>query len=151
MERSERGDRGVHAGKTVRARIEALHKGQEPHGAATPRIAGTPFGGRGHRQQGEESHLENQQQHVADRDVEIMARGIYRPIYGYDDRVIKKAVNPYPAWPIRKPIVDWQTKLARAGERVALAPKVELINANDEKDADDELNDAVGRCHKLVG
>src|SRR6266536_771762 len=66
-----------------------------------------------------------------------------------NDRVIKKAVNPHPPRPIRNGLVDRELPLARLRHVIALAPEIELVNSDDEKNADDQLYDPVGQLHKV--
>lgn len=147
MEGSERGHRSVHAGKAVGAPVKTLHKGEKFFRPAPPHHARAPFGRCRDGNQQEKEHLETEEQHVAQSDVEILARRRNRPVDGHDDGVIEKAVNPDPARAIRDAIVNRQPEFAGFGHVIPLAPEIELVNTHDQKRADDELNDAVDRLH----
>src|SRR5258706_2368751 len=147
IERGQRRDRHVHAGKTVGARVEALNQREEALGTAAPGFFLPPALGRGHGKGDEEGHLENQQQDEAAGDPGELARRPDGPVDVEDHGIIEKAVDPHPAGAVGNPVVGRELQLARRRERVPLAPEIKLVDADDEKNAERQVQDVIGEVH----
>src|SRR5438876_1826535 len=106
MQRSQCSHRSVHAGEAVRTSVEALHKRQESLRPAPPRVASPPCDWCGHWHQSKKCHLKSQQKDITERDVQKVPRGSNGPVNRHDHRIIKKTVNPHPAWPVWNEIID---------------------------------------------
>ena len=75
--------------------------------------------------------LKAQEQKIARRHASELTRRLNDPVGVENRRVIEKAVNPNPMRAILNPVIDGQSKLARPRPLVALAPEVELVDADD--------------------
>ena len=98
----------------------------------------------------EERHLEPQEQQVADRQAGELARRLHRPVDVQDHRVVQEAVDPHPARSVGDPVVYGEPELPRLRHVIPLAPEVELVHADDEEDAQRQINQIVRSAHRVV-
>ena len=137
----------VHAGKAVGRGIEALDEREEFLRIAAALVDGAPFVGRRHREEHEERHLRPEQQDVAHGDVQELAGIFDGEIDVDDDRVIQSGIDPDPARAVRDGVVEGRTQHAGPVHVITLAPEIKLVDPHDEKDAHDEVDCVVRRCH----
>src|SRR5207302_1120206 len=83
------------------------------------------------------------------RDVRELARRACHQVHVQDEGVVEKAVDPYPARPVRQPLVEGELELPGRDAAVALAPEVELVGADDEDHAQDKVDDVLVRWHRV--
>ena len=94
--------------------------------------------------------MRREQQDVAHRHVQKLPRRFHHEVDVHDDRIVEARINPDPTRLIGNQFIERQLELARARDVIALAPKIKLVNANDENDAEHEVDEIIQWFHSAI-
>ena len=69
--------------------------------------------------------------------------GTHDKINVHDDRIVEARVNPNPSRPVGDTVINRQTELAGLPDMIALAPKIKLIDPDDQNDTQNQIDDVI--------